>query len=39
MNDVIMIIIMQYLDDFQVHRFVKCMRGWEAAKDQASSRL
>jgi len=27
MNDVIMIIIMQYLDDFQLHQFTKCMRG------------
>jgi len=26
-------------DDFQVYRFKKCMREWEAAKDQGSFRL
>jgi len=39
MNDVIMIVIMYYCDDFQVHRFIKRMREWEAAKDQGSFRL
>jgi len=39
MNDVIMLIIVYYCDDFQVHRFIKCMREWEAGKDQGSSRL
>jgi len=39
MNDAIMIIIMWYCecDDFHVHRFIKCMKEWEAAKDQGSS--
>ena len=39
MNEVILLITMQYCDDFQVHRFIKCLREWEAAKDQRSSRL
>jgi len=39
MNEVIMIIIMSYCDDFQVHRFIKWRREREAAKDQGLSRL
>jgi len=39
MNDAIMVFKMQYCDDFQVHRFIKCMNEWEAAKDQESFRL
>jgi len=39
MNDVIMLIIMYYCDDFQVNRFIKCLSEWEAAKDHGSSRL
>jgi len=39
MNDAIMIIIMKNYNDFQVHRYIECMRELEAAKDQGSSRL
>jgi len=39
MNDAIMIIIMQHCDDFQVHRFIKCVRKWKAAKDHSAADL
>jgi len=39
MNDAIMIIIMKNCNDFQVHRFIECLRELEVAKDQGSSTL
>jgi len=39
MNDATMIIMLHSCDDFGVHRFLKCMRKWEAAKVQGSFRL
>jgi len=39
LNDTITIIIMQCCNDFNLHRFIKCMGEWEAAKDQGSFRL
>jgi len=39
MNDAMMIIIMKNCNDFQVHRCIECMKEWEVAKDQGSSRI
>jgi len=34
-NDLWLAVVeMHALDDFEVDRFIKCMREWEAAKDQ-----
>jgi len=39
MNDAITVIMMQCYDDFQLDRFTKRIREWEAAKDQGLFRL